>query len=145
MAGRLFSCDPLDRRHPEHVPGRATDFVANLFGGPVEDRPAVFQLEERLVLRTRVRQVVDLSVTRCVVSPRNESMSVVLGSGGGQRTGPSAVDRRKPGTKQTVMTDANGIPLAMTHDQASGPDVKTWEPPLEAVPPGRGQLGHPQR
>lgn len=33
--------------------------------------------------------------------------------GGGARSGPSPVDRRKPGTKYTVLADAHGTPLAM--------------------------------
>ena len=33
--------------------------------------------------------------------------------GGGDRSGPSPVDRRKPGTKYTVLVDARGTPLAM--------------------------------
>ena len=34
--------------------------------------------------------------------------------GGGEETGPSPVDRRKPGSKITLMTDLTDIPLAVT-------------------------------
>jgi transposase len=38
---------------------------------------------------------------------------IVRAFGGGEATGPSPVDRRKPGSKHTVMVDRNGAPLAI--------------------------------
>lgn len=40
--------------------------------------------------------------------------------GGGDRSGPSPVDRRKLGTKYTVLVDAGGVPLAL---QAAGANI----------------------
>ncbi len=68
----------------------------------------------------------------------------VRARGGAEQAGPSPVARRKKGTKQTVLTEAPGIPLAITHDRANCPDVKTWEPTLEVVPPVR-RLGIPPK
>ena len=47
---------------------------------------------------------------------------VVRAHGGGQATGPSPVDRRKLGSKHTVMVDANGIPLAIRTAGANASD-----------------------
>lgn len=71
--------------------------------------------------------------------------SFVRARGGGERTGPSPVDRRKKGSKQVVVTDAGGTPLAATVTAANGPDVQGWEPTVAAIPPVRGQPGRPRR
>lgn len=42
--------------------------------------------------------------------------------GGGEETGPSPVDRRKAGTKHTVMVDRNGVPLAIRMAPANASD-----------------------
>ncbi len=65
--------------------------------------------------------------------------------GGGEKTGPSPVDRRKKGSKQHVLTDASGIPLAATVTAANFPDIKELEGTLDAVPPVRGKPGRPRR
>src|SRR3954470_4704721 len=38
---------------------------------------------------------------------------IVRAFGGGEDTGPSPVDRRKPGTKYTLLVDRHGVPLAV--------------------------------
>src|SRR5258708_871900 len=38
---------------------------------------------------------------------------IVRAFGGGEETGPSPVDRRKLGTKHTILVDRNGVPLAV--------------------------------
>jgi transposase len=50
--------------------------------------------------------------------------SHVRARGGGEKTGPSPVDRRKKGSKHFVVTDAQGIPLAATTTAGNYPDVK---------------------
>jgi transposase len=65
--------------------------------------------------------------------------------GGGERTGPSPVDRRKRGSKHFVVTDGGGVPLAATTTAANRPDVKELEPVVDAIPPVRGQPGRPKR
>ena len=42
--------------------------------------------------------------------------------GGGEATGPSPVDRRRPGSKHTIMVDEAGVPLAI---RTAGPTPAT--------------------
>jgi transposase len=65
--------------------------------------------------------------------------------GGGEKTGPSPVDRRKKGSKQHIIVDAKGTPLAVTVTAANVPDVKQLEPLVDAIPPVRGKPGRPRR
>jgi transposase len=65
--------------------------------------------------------------------------------GGGEKTGPSPVDRRKKGSKHHVIVDGQGTPLAATLTAANEPDVKQLEPLVDAVPPVRGKRGRPRR
>jgi transposase len=65
--------------------------------------------------------------------------------GGGEKTGPSPVDRRKKDSKHHVIVDGQGIPLAATLTAANEPDVKQLEELVDAVPPVRGKRGHPRR
>jgi transposase len=65
--------------------------------------------------------------------------------GGGERTGPSPVDRRKKGSKHCVVTDSRGIPLAATVTAANYPDVKELEHAVDSIPPVRGKPGRPKR
>ena len=44
--------------------------------------------------------------------------------GGGSQTGPSPVDRRKPGSKVHLITEAQGIPLAVRLTAANVNDVE---------------------
>ena len=67
--------------------------------------------------------------------------SHVRARGGGERTGPSPVNRRKKGSKHFVVTDGGGIPLATTHTAANYPDVKELEAAVDAIPPVRGSRG----
>lgn len=66
-----------------------------------------------------------------------------LGVGG--KTGPSATDRRKLGSKHHVITDAKGIPLAAILTGANRHDVTQLLPLVEAIPPVRGKRGRPRR
>ena len=65
--------------------------------------------------------------------------------GGGERTGPSPVDRRKKGSKHHLLADGRGTPLAATLTAANTPDVKEAERVVEAVPPVGGRPGRPRR
>jgi transposase len=71
--------------------------------------------------------------------------SFVRARGGGGRTGPSPVDRRKVGSKHTIITDAGGLPLAATTTAANVPDVVPLIPLVDAIPPVRGKRGRPRR
>lgn len=63
----------------------------------------------------------------------------------GEKTGPSPVDRRKPGSKHHIVTDAQGIPLAAKLTGANRHDVTQLLPLVEAIPPVRGKRGRPRR
>ena len=65
--------------------------------------------------------------------------------GGGEKTGPSPVDRRKKGSKHHVIVDGNGTPLAAIVTAGNRHDVTQLEPLVDAVPPVRGKRGHPRR
>ena len=65
--------------------------------------------------------------------------------GGGERTGPSPVDRRKKGSKHHVLTDGHGMPLAATTTAANVNEVTQLRGLVEAIPPVRGKPGRPRR
>ncbi len=65
--------------------------------------------------------------------------------GGGEKTGPSPVDRRKKGSKHHVIVDGEGTPLAAIVTAANRHDVAQLEPLVDAVPPVRGKRGRPRR
>jgi transposase len=49
---------------------------------------------------------------------------------GGEAVGPSPIDRAKSGTKRSLLTDGNGIPLSLAVDGANRHDKKLLEPTL---------------
>jgi transposase len=65
--------------------------------------------------------------------------------GGGEKTGPNPTDRRKPGSKHHVLTDAGGIPLNVILTGANRHDVTQLLPLVDGVPPVAGKPGHPQQ
>ena len=65
--------------------------------------------------------------------------------GGGAQTGPSPVDRRKPGSKFHLITDAQGVPMAVEVTAANRNDVEKTIPLIDQVPPIAGQVGRPRR
>ena len=64
---------------------------------------------------------------------------------GGEKTGPSPVDRRKLGSKHHLITDANGTPLACLLTGANANDVTQLLPLVTAIPAIRGMVGRPRR
>src|ERR1700743_22647 len=58
----------------------------------------------------------------------------------GDQTGPNPTDRAKRGTKRHIMTDANGVTLAVVITAPNIPDMKALGETLDAVPirAGRG-------
>jgi transposase len=62
---------------------------------------------------------------------------------GGEQTGPSPVDRAKPGTKHHVIVDGKGIPLASSLTGANVPDIKELAPLFNSLPAIGGKVGHP--
>src|SRR5215813_14835579 len=69
---------------------------------------------------------------------------VVRAPGGGEKTGPSPVDRRKLGSKVHVLVDGRGIPLAIRLTEANRHDVTPLIPLVESIPRSRGKKGRPR-
>jgi transposase len=64
---------------------------------------------------------------------------------GGKKTGPNPTDRRKLGSKHHLITDAQGIPLAVILTAANCNDITQLDALVEAIPPIRGKPGRPLR
>jgi transposase len=67
------------------------------------------------------------------------------GEKGGSETGPSPVDRARPGSKQHLLVDASGIPLAWAVSGGNRHDVTELVQLVAAVPAVRGRVGRPRR
>ena len=67
------------------------------------------------------------------------------GQKGGSETGPSPVDRGRPGSKQHLLVDATGIPLAFSVTGGNRNDITQLIPLLDAVPAVGGVSGRPRR
>ena len=65
--------------------------------------------------------------------------------GGGEKTGKNPTDRRKLGTKHHLVTDAQGIPLAVKITGSNVHDVREMLPAVDAIPEVRGKVGHPKK
>jgi transposase len=63
----------------------------------------------------------------------------------GALTGPSPVDRARTGSKHHLLTDAGGIPLAISLTGGHRNDVTQLLPLIDGVGPVRGKLGRPRR
>ena len=71
--------------------------------------------------------------------------SFVRAADGGEKTGPSPVDRSKPGSKHHVITDAGGIPLAASVTAANVNDITEMAPRFNEMPAVAGKVGHPKK
>lgn len=67
------------------------------------------------------------------------------GEKGGEAIGPNPTDRGKNGTKHHLMTDANGIPLAVLVGPANQHDSVPFEQILDGVPGIRQGRGRPRK
>jgi hypothetical protein len=88
------------------------------------------------------------SYTHVARSTGRRSASTARMSGlrkGGAGTGPSPVDRGRPGSKHHIACDSAGIPIAVITAAGNVPDVKAAPNLVEAIPPVAGRLGHPRR
>jgi transposase len=80
------------------------------------------------------------------LGPRRAGQPGGGGKKGGEATGPNPTDRGRPGTKHSLVTDAEGTPLGLTLGPANRHDSKLAEATLDAVPPvSGGQRGRPRR
>jgi transposase len=71
--------------------------------------------------------------------------SQVRAAYGGGKTGPSPVDRAKPGSKHHVITDASGIPLASSATASNVNDITEMAPLFNAMPAVAGKVGRPRK
>ena len=69
---------------------------------------------------------------------------IVRAFGGGEDTGPSPVDRRKPGTKHTLLVDRHGVPLAIRTAGANASDHTQLIPLVLDFPKVKGKPGRPK-
>jgi transposase len=76
---------------------------------------------------------------------RDRRLQPCAGEKGGAETGPSPVDRGRPGSKHHLLVDATGIPLAYTLTGGNRNDVTQLIPLLERVPAVAGLVGRPRR
>jgi len=70
-----------------------------------------------------------------------------LGTGylGGAKTGPNPTDRSKKGTNHHLITEAQGIPLAVHVTEANRHDVTEMLPLVDAIPSIGGKRGRPRK
>lgn len=64
---------------------------------------------------------------------------------GGEKTGPNPLDRGRLGSKRHVVTDRNGVPLAITLTGAEVHDSKEFEELVGSIQPVKGQRGRPRK
>jgi transposase len=67
------------------------------------------------------------------------------GQKGGEAVGPNPIDRGKPGSKHHLLTDRNGVPLAVVLTAANVHDSKVFEELVDAVEPIKCPLGRPRK
>jgi IS5 family transposase len=70
---------------------------------------------------------------------------LVRGEKGGEATGPNPTDRGRQGSKRHLLTDANGIPLALILTPANRHDSKLLESLIDAVAPVQQCVGRPRK
>jgi transposase len=79
-----------------------------------------------------------------------EAQTVIIDStqvrahGGGDKTGPSPVDRRKKGTKFTLLVDKHGVPLVIRIAPANRSDQLELIPTVTDYPEIGGKPGRPK-
>jgi DDE family transposase len=79
------------------------------------------------------------------VVARDRRLQSGAGEKGGSKTGPSPVDRGRPGSKHHLLVDATGIPLAFSVTGGNRNDITQLIPLLDAVPAVAGLRGRPRR
>lgn len=102
-------------------------------------KAGVWQRLHQLLL-SELRQADKLDWSRAVADS-----SFARAFGGGEKTGPNPTDRRKLGSKHHILTDGQGIPLAIRLTAANVNEVTQLLALVDAVPPVAGKPGHPRR
>jgi transposase len=102
----------------------------------------------------RGRRLAPLAPDLARPAGRSPAARLVAGSGGqcqyprekrGPGTGPNPTDRDKAGLKRHVLTDRQGIPLALALTPANVPESRVLSVLLAAVEPVHGPRGRPRR
>src|SRR5262249_52323011 len=96
------------------------------------------KIHQGLLDKRRRADTIDLS--RALLGSR-----CVRAGPGGEKTGPSPVDRSKPGSQHPVITDASGLPLAASVTAANVNDISEMAPLFEKLPAVAGTVGHPKK
>ena len=78
------------------------------------------------------------------LEPRLPGLVFDPGAKGGEQTGPSPVDRGRPGTKRHVVVERGGLPLAAVLSAANVHDSRMLEIAIDAVPSIAGPRGRPR-
>nr|WP_235217646.1 IS5 family transposase [Streptomyces noursei] len=92
-----------------------------------------------VLLLKKLRSAKKLDWSRAVIDS-----SHVRAARKGPKSGPSPVDRARPGSKHHVVTDAQGIPLAVSLTGGNRNDVTQLLPLLDKIPAVAGAVGRPR-
>ncbi|WP_257581644.1 IS5 family transposase [Streptomyces sp. TLI_146] len=96
------------------------------------------QLHQLLLNKLRSKNQLDWS--RAVIDS-----SHVRAARKGPKSGPSLVDRARPGSKHHILTDGQGIPLAVSLTGGNRNDVTQMLPLLDKIPSVAGVVGRPRK
>ncbi|WP_327666440.1 MULTISPECIES: IS5 family transposase [unclassified Streptomyces] len=96
------------------------------------------QLHRLLLNKLRSKNQLDWS--RAVIDS-----SHVRAARKGPKSGPSPVDRARPGSKHHIITDGQGIPLAVSLTGGNRNDITQLLPLLDKIPAVAGVVGRPRR
>jgi len=95
--------------------------------------------ELHTLLLTMLREQNELHLETAIIDSTQ-----VRAFGGGAATGPSPVDRRKKGTKYTLLVDRNGVPLVIRAAAANRSDQLEILPTVVSFPAVPGKPGRPR-
>ncbi|MEX3901635.1 MULTISPECIES: IS5 family transposase [Paraburkholderia] len=90
------------------------------------------------VLLAKLRDADRIDWSRVVVDS-----SSIRAVGAGPKTGPNPTDRARPSSKHHLITEAQGIPLAVILTGANRHDVTQLNALVDAIPPIAGKRGRP--
>lgn len=94
------------------------------------------QVHQRMLMM--LRQANQLHLETAIIDSTQ-----VRAFGGGDATGPSPVDRRKKGTKFTLLVDRDGVPLVLRAAAANRSDHLEILPTVVTFPSVPGKVGRP--
>ncbi len=102
------------------------------------ERDGIWDELHKLLL-TMLRQENELHLETAIIDSTQ-----VRAFGGGEATGPSPVDRRKKGTKYTLLVDRDGVPLVIRAVPANRSDQLEILPTVVSFPAVPGKPGRPR-